>query len=215
MDVKNMTAAQIAAMSLEEFNSLTAAEAKQALAKVRRSVNQRLRRLHDELDYSSPALERMRKSGGEHLKPASKVRNENMAELKRGIDFLNMKTATVKGARQHFSQVKKDVGLSDSVGHEEAKDIYKKFHKLQEEYGGQLSKESGKEKYEALKRRIGKWSEEGLSDDEIKSRINTFYERSAAAEDATAAEILEGIEKDAAEKARQAAEAAASANIQQ
>lgn len=211
MDVKKLTAGQIADFTLEQFNSLTAAEAKQALAIVRRSVNQRLRRLHAELDYSSPALERMKNTGGEHLKAASANRNENLAELKRGIDFLNAKTATVKGARQHFAQVKKDLGLSADIGHEEAKDIYKRFHKLQEEFGGQLSRESGREKYEALKRRIGKWSEEGLSDEDIRSRINTFYERSTANEEATANDILAGIEEDA-RKAREAA-AVASANI--
>lgn len=195
MDVKNMTAGQLSKMTLEEFNSLTAAEVRQALAKVRRSVNQRERRLNT-LDYSSPAREAMKKSGGTHLKPASTNRNENLAELKRGIDFLNNKTSTVTGAKKHFAQVKKELGLSENATPEQVKEAYEAFHRAQEEYGGQLSAESGAEKYDALKRKIGQWSENGVSDEDIRKGIKEFYERAAINENVAANDILLGIDNE-------------------
>lgn len=196
MDVKNMTAGQLANMSLEQFNKLTAEEAKQALAIVRRSVNQRIRRLDAGTDYSSPALEAMKHSGGERLKAASSSRNENLSELKRGISFLNNKTSTVKGSRAHFAQTKKDLGLSDNASAEDVKEAYETFNKAKEEFGGMLSKESGAEKYEALKKKIGEWSEKGFSDEEIRAGIRTFYERAEANEAASAADILRGIDNE-------------------
>lgn len=195
MDIKNMTAGQIADMTLEEFNSLNAAEARQALAKVRRSVNQRIRRQKQALDYSSPAMEAMKRAGG-RLKPASSSRNENLAELKRGMDFLKNKTSTVKGAKRHFNQTKKDLGLSEDATPEDVKKAYEQFHKAQEEYGGMLSKESGAERYKALKQKIAQWSQKGASDEDIRSAINTFYERAEAAEAAASADILSGIENE-------------------
>ena len=196
MDVKNMTAGEIAKMDLDQFNRLTAAEAKQALAIVRRSVNQRERRLEKGTDYSSPALEAMKKSGGARLKPASSSRNENLSELKRGIDFLNNKTSTVKGSRAHFERTKKDLGLSENASAEDVKDAYDTFNKAKEEFGGMLSKESGAEKYDALKKRIGKWSEQGQSDEDIRAAIHEFYERAEADENASAADILRGIDNE-------------------
>ena len=196
MDVKNMTAGQIANMSLEQFNKLTAAEAKQALAIVRRSVNQRIRRLNAGTDYSSPALEAMKRSGGERLKPASSSRSSNLSELKRGIDFLNNKTSTVKGSRAHFAQTKKDLGLSDKATAQNVKDAYETFNRAKEEFGGMLSKESGAEKYNALKQKIGEWSERGAEDEDIRAAIHTFYERAEANEAASAADILRGIDNE-------------------
>lgn len=196
MDVKNMTAGQIANMDLEQFNKLTAAEAKQALAIVRRSVNQRIRRLKEGTDYSSPALEAMKHSGGERLKAASSSRNSNLAELKRGINFLNDKTATVKGSRAHFEQTKKDLGMSENASKEDVKEAYKTFNKAKQEFGGMLSKESGAERYNALKQKIGEWSERGAEDEDISKAIQTFYERAEANEAASAADILKGIDNE-------------------
>lgn len=193
MDVKNMTAGQLANMSLEQFNKLTADEAKQALAIVRRSVNQRIRRLNAGTDYSSPALEAMKQSGGTRLKAASSSRNENLAELKRGINFLNSKTATVKGSRLHFEQAKENLGLSENATKEDIREAYDTFHKAQSEYGGLLSQESGAERYAALKRKIGQWSEKGHSDEDISRAIKTFYERAEANANASSEDILQGI----------------------
>lgn len=194
MDVKKMTAGQLANMSLEQFNRLTAQEAKDALAIVRRSVNQRIRRLEAATDYSSPALEAMKKSGGKHLKPASSERNENLAELKRGIRFLHDKTATIKGSKQHFKESKEFLNLSDSANKDDVNEAYDTFHKAQQEFGGMLSKESGAERYNALKRKIGQWSEQEHSDEDIRAAIKTFYEREQARENEMAEDILKEIE---------------------
>ena len=59
-----------------------------------------------------------------------------------------------------------------------------------------LSKESGAEKYEALKKKIGEWSEKGFSDEEIRAGIRTFYERAEANEAASASDILRGIDNE-------------------
>lgn len=196
MDVKSMTAGQIADMSLEQFNRLTAAEAKQALATVRRAVNQRKRRLEAGTDYSSPALEAMKKSGGARLKPASANRNENLSELKRGINFLKSQTSTVRGSRKHFEQTRKNLGLSPNASAEDVRDAYETFNKAKEEFGGLLSKESGAEKYAALKQKIGEWSEAGRSDADIRSAIHEFYEQAEANAEASAADILAGIDNE-------------------
>ena len=177
MDVKNMTAGEIATMSLEQFNSLTAAEAKQALNKVRRSVNQRLRRLDAAIDYTSPARQQLKKSGGgsERLRPASSSRNENLAELKRGMNFLKSQTGTVTGARAHFNKAKEYLGLSDDATKEDIREAYEEFEKIQEEFGGLLSKEAGLEKYDVIKRALGSWHEQGVSTEELKRRLKDYY----------------------------------------
>lgn len=198
MDVKNMTAGEIATMSLEQFNSLTASEAKEALNKVRRSVNQRIRRLDAAIDYTSPARQQLKRSGGgdEHLKPSSSNRNENLSELKRGMDFLNSKTSTVTGAKAHFKKSKDYLGLSDDATKEDIRDAYETFEKIQEEFGGLLSKEAGLEKYDVIKRALGSWHEQGVGIEELKSRLIDYYKKAENGEFDSYQDIINSINKE-------------------
>ena len=197
MDIKNMSAMQIANMSLEQFNKLTAAEAKLALTKVRKRVNERLRSLNT-LEYSSPAVEALKKAHPEKeakLRPASKSRNSNMAELYKGMSFLKDTTAVKKGAEAHFSKVKQDLGLSDNASKEDVKAAYETFHKVQQEHGGILNKETNAARYSELKRAIVRWDSEGKTDGDIRKAITDFYEESESLEEATVADIIKGIEE--------------------
>lgn len=198
MDVKNMTAGEIATMSLEQFNSLTASEAKEALNKVRRSVNQRIRRLDAAIDYTSPARQQLKRSGGgdEHLKPASSNRNENLSELKRGMDFLNSKTSTVTGAKTHFKKSKDYLGLSDDATKEDIRDAYETFEKIQEDFGGLLSKEAGLEKYDVIKRALGSWHEQGVGIEELKRRLIDYYKKAESGEFDSYQDIINSINKE-------------------
>ena len=198
MDVKNMTAGQISEMSLEQFNKLTSAEAKQALDKVRRAVNQRLRRLDAAIDYTSPARQQLKRSGGgsEHLRPASSNRNENLAELKRGMNFLKSQTGTVTGARGHFNKAKEYLGLSDDATKEDIREAYEEFEKIQEEFGGLLSKEAGQEKYDVIKRALGSWHEQGVDTEEIKRRLKEYYTKAQSGEFDNYQDIVNSINKE-------------------
>lgn len=197
-----MSAMQIANMSLEQFNKLTAEEAKIALSKVRKRVNERLRSLDKELDYSTPAIEALKKAHPEkkaRLMPSASgknARNENLSELKKGIDFLKNKTSFKQGGIQHFEKTRKYLGLSENATADEVKEIYKDFHKIQEEFGGVMNKESGAEKYAAVKAAYGKWREEGYTNEDVKSSIRKFYERSQADAEATADSIISQLDKE-------------------
>lgn len=197
MDIKKMSAMQIANMSLEQFNKLTASEAKLALNKVRKRVNERLRSL-DTLEYSSPAVEALKKAHPEKkakLLPASKSRNSNMSELYKGMSFLKDTTAVKKGAEAHFQKVKQDLGLSDDASKDDVKDAYETFHKVQEEHGGILNKETNAERYSELKKAIVRWDRAEKTDGEIRKAIKDFYEKSENLANATTEDIIKGIEE--------------------
>lgn len=198
MDIKNMTAGEIASMSLEQFNRLTASEAKQALNKVRRAVNQRLRRLDAAIDYTSPARQQLKRSGGgsERLRAASASRNANLSELKRGMDFLNSKTSTVTGARAHFNKAKEYLGLSDNATKEDIREAYEEFEKIQEEFGGLLNKEAGLEKYDVIKRALGSWHEQGVNIEVLKQRLKDYYIRAEKGNYDNYEDIIKDINKE-------------------
>lgn len=170
MDIKNMTAGQIANITMEDFNRLSAKEAADALKKVRKSVTQRISRLAKS-DVYSPAAESFK-----GIKPQRGLsRNETLAELKKGINFLQSKTGTVTGARSVQNRIRNDLGLGTSASNEEVKDVYAAFHKLQEEYPGLLTEAAGGVRYAENKRKIGKMFREGRSLDEIRNEIENLY----------------------------------------
>lgn len=175
MNISKMTAGQIAEMSMEEFNSLTAKEARDALKKVRKSVNQRLDRLSKHDDVFSPAAKKLGR-----LKPQTGMnRNQTLSELKRGINFLNSKTGTISGARTVQNRIKNDLGLSGDVSNEEIKDIYKSFHEIQEEFPSLLTEAAGGVRYAEIKRKVGKMFHDGKGKDEIRAELKKIYQEKA------------------------------------
>ena len=171
MDIKKMTAGQIANITMEDFNRLSAKEAANALKKIRKSVWQRVSRL-SKSDVYSPAVESL----GKGLKPQKGLnRNETLAELKKGIKFLQSKTGTVSGARNVQNKIRSDLGLDKNASNAEVKDVYAAFHKLQEEFPGILTEAAGGARYAENKRKIGRMFREGQSLDEIRNEIENLY----------------------------------------
>lgn len=174
MNIKEMTAKEIAEMSMEQFNKLTAKEAADALKKVRKSVNQRIRRMAERIDVYSPAVKALEERGG--LKAQRGLnRNETLAELKFGMKFLNYKTSTVTGARQVQNRVRSDLGLSQTASDKEVASIYSMFHKLQEEYPTILTEAAGGITYAQNKKKIGRLIRNGLNEEEIRKELEKIY----------------------------------------
>ena len=174
MNIKKMTAKEIAEMSMEQFNKLTAKEAADALKKVRKSVNQRIRRMNEREDVYSPSVKAIKERGG--LKAQHGLnRNETLSELKYGMRFLTSKTSTVTGAKQVQSRIRNDLGIPQTASNTEVAGIYNMFHKLQEEFPTILTEAAGGITYAQNKKRIGRMIRDGLSEKEIRDELEKIY----------------------------------------
>ena len=89
-------------------------EERKLRAEARRLVsmaNKRLRRLEQQNLINSPAYKKWVEDGGQKFSVKGKSMNEVKQEIARMNEFLNKQTSTVKGAKQYFKNVAKEVGI--------------------------------------------------------------------------------------------------------
>ena len=89
-------------------------EERKLRAEARRLVsmaNKRLRRLEQQNLINSPAYKKWVEDGGQKFSVKGKSMEEVKQEIARMDDFLKKQTSTVKGAKQYFKNVAKEVGI--------------------------------------------------------------------------------------------------------
>jgi len=74
-------------------------------------ANKRLRRLEEQNLINSPAYKKWVEDGGQKFSVKGKSMEEVKQEVARMNNFLKMQTSTVKGAKQYFLNVAKEVGI--------------------------------------------------------------------------------------------------------
>lgn len=74
-------------------------------------ANKRLRRLEQQNLLNSPAYKKWVEDGGQKFSVKGKSMEEVKQEVARMNDFLKKETSTVKGAKQYFKNVAKEVGI--------------------------------------------------------------------------------------------------------
>ncbi len=74
-------------------------------------ANKRLRRLEQQNLINSPAYKKWVEDGGQKFSVKGKSMKEVKQEIARMNDFLEKQTSTVKGAKQYFKNVAKEVGI--------------------------------------------------------------------------------------------------------
>ncbi len=89
-------------------------EERKLRAEARRLVsmaNKRLKRLEEQNLLNSPAYKKWVEDGGQKFSVKGKSTEEVRQEIARMNDFLNKQTSTVKGAKEYFKNVAKEVGI--------------------------------------------------------------------------------------------------------
>lgn len=89
-------------------------EERKLRAEARRLVsmaNKRLRRLEQQNLINSPAYKKWVEDGGQKFSVKGKSMKEVKQEIARMNDFLEKQTSTVKGVKQYFKNVAKEVGI--------------------------------------------------------------------------------------------------------
>lgn len=89
-------------------------EERKLRAEARRLVsmaNKRLRRLEQQNLINSPAYKKWVEEGGQKFSVKGKSMEEVKQEIARMNDFLKKQTSTVRGAKQYFKNVAKEVGI--------------------------------------------------------------------------------------------------------
>ena len=123
--------------SMEELIKMGKKELQKVARTIQRRVGSRLKKLEKAKGLEkSPAKAQLERSGG-GIKYGGLDRNELLHEIKRGKDFLEDKTGTVKGAREFYEDVKTGlegagVDLKDR-SNEEVDKMFEAFKKAQEE----------------------------------------------------------------------------------
>lgn len=123
--------------SMEELIRMGKKELQKVARIIQRRVGSRLKKLEKAKGLEkSPAKAQLERSGG-GIKYRGLDRNELLHEIKRGKDFLEDKTGTVKGAREFYEDVKTGlegagVDLKDR-SNEEVDKMFEAFKKAQEE----------------------------------------------------------------------------------
>ena len=74
-------------------------------------ANKRLRRLEEQNLINSPAYRKWVEDGAQKFSVKGKSMEEVKQEVARMNDFLKMQTSTVKGAKEYFKNVAKEVGI--------------------------------------------------------------------------------------------------------
>ncbi len=74
-------------------------------------TNKRLRRLEQQNLINSPAYKKWVEDGGQKFSVKGKSMEEVKQEIARMNDFLKKQTSTVRGAKQYFKNVAKEVGI--------------------------------------------------------------------------------------------------------
>jgi len=104
------------AVKRKDLNLFTEEERK-LRAEARRLVsmaNKRLRRLEQQNLINSPAYKKWVEDGRQKFSVKGKSMKEVKQEIARMNDFLKKQTSTVKGAKQYFKNVAKEVGIKKS-----------------------------------------------------------------------------------------------------
>lgn len=123
--------------SMEELVRMGKKELQKVARTIQRRVGSRLKKLEKAKGLEkSPAKAQLERSGG-GIKYGGLNRNELLHEIKRGKDFLEDKTGTVKGARDFYEDVKTGlegagVDLKDR-SNEEVDKMFEAYKKAQEE----------------------------------------------------------------------------------
>ena len=89
-------------------------EERRLRAEARRLVsmaNKRLKRLEEQNLINSPAYKKWVEDGGQKFSVKGKNMEEVKQEIARMNDFLKKQTSTVKGAKEYFKSVAKEVGI--------------------------------------------------------------------------------------------------------
>ncbi len=89
-------------------------EERKLRAEARRLVsmaNKRLRRLEQQNLINSPAYKKWVEEGGQKFSVKGKSMEEVKQEVARMNNFLKMQTSTVRGSKQYFKNVAKEVGI--------------------------------------------------------------------------------------------------------
>jgi hypothetical protein len=105
-------------------------EERKLRAEARRLVsmaNKRLRRLEQQNLLNSPAYKKWVEDGGQKFSVKGKSMEEVKQEVARMNDFLKMQTSTVRGAKQYFKNVAKEVGIKKV---DDFTDLQKKLNKF-------------------------------------------------------------------------------------
>ena len=100
-------------MSTEELMKLDIVTLKQYLIRVQNVVNKRVRRLL-ERGWNTPAVVKLNESGGLISTKNiidQQVKMQMIAEIKRGTDFLNSSTGSVRGYIKWVKEISKRTGL--------------------------------------------------------------------------------------------------------
>jgi hypothetical protein len=88
-------------------------------------ANKRLKRLEEQDLINSPAYKKWVEDGGQKFSIRGKNIDEVKQEIARMNDFLKKQTSTVKGAKQYFKNIAKEVGIESF---DDFKDLQEKLN---------------------------------------------------------------------------------------
>lgn len=187
-------------MTPQEVSSLNKRELSKVVAQLNRIEHKRIQNL-EKRGLEAPALTTLKSSGGRTKAGREMNLNELRNEYKRAKSFLQSETSTVKGATKFYKGIYENVGGEKGTGqtYSEWKQsidtttigrIYSILNKAKEvgiiDYYKKGSKKSAgyKQSFNA-QRDIAKYINEGLSDDEILTKLGMESESDYASKQDT------------------------------
>lgn len=185
---KRMKIGELLDLGDEALSRMTDKEIRAALRTAVPVANKRLRALEaHEDDIATDALESATRGGGKFGGMRGSTRQKALSELTRTIDFLRLKTSTVKEAQRVEREREKRIGavfpgLSDEQLKEISKDAWKQYDKFKEEYPGVFMSVGSDAMQEMFQRRV----QERLYGDalyfQIRRDLGLVYETTAEEE---------------------------------
>ena len=175
---KKGTVQRIVDISMEDFNRLNTEQTKKALANIRREITRRVNILKETPDVVSSFVDFKGLKPNRELTNIETGRfdiNKAKAELKRGINVLKSKTITPEGAEEVRQRVINDLNLREGVTNRQIANIYKNFHKLQEEYPALLTEAAGGVNYGTIKQKVGRWLQNKKGLPYIRDQLEKIY----------------------------------------
>ena len=181
MDVKGMTAGELANMTLEQFDRLNLRQAQDALTILNKAVNKSIKRAEDagKVATQAPAYKALMEGGGKIRTrgySGSSGLNLAKAEIKRASDYLNMSTRTVRGAKAHHRQAAKYFGLPKTSTPEQVSEISKQIDSIMEEFPAEFANIIG-QSYQMITKQISERLQKGNTPEEISDALQSQYER--------------------------------------
>lgn len=122
---------------LTEIMRLSESDLKKEIRKLQRAVNQRLRRLKAAGFLVTPAAKSLYESGGRITTKGT--RQQLMRERGRALNFLESKTATIRGIREQQKYISQELG-GEWMNKEQAAKFWRAYSELR-------SRIQGREKY--------------------------------------------------------------------